>query len=182
MSNNLPGFIIAGLYKSSLVITDDLPKQAISNDTQITNKKKKDNSNQTAPQKKWFFGDNKKNISILVKDNSAVYINDEWLTTLTKLLQACNLTIADVSIINAIQPVSYQKIKEELQPQQILLFDVTANELSLPITFPDYQLQKYDGCIFMSAPSITLSADKTTESIKAEKRKLWEKLKQVFNI
>jgi hypothetical protein len=184
MSTQLPGFIIAGLYKDSLVLAGETieQNQPLTNREQVTNKTPKPDVVQSTPPKKWFLGDNKKNISILVKDPTAVHINDEWLGTLSKLLAACKLNLADVAIVNLKTELSFAQIKEQLDPQYVLLFDVAANEIALPFSIPNYQVQKYGGATFMIAPAITLSADKTTDSIKTEKRNLWEKLKVIFNV
>src|SRR5205814_2345861 len=122
------------------------------------------------------------NVVILLKDNAAVHINDEWLATLSKLLQACNLNLADVAIVNHMkEPKSFAELKETLQPQFLFMFDVTTTDVQLPFTIPHYQGQKYGECIFMTAPLTTLSIENSLQ-IKNEKRKLWEKLKQIFNV
>jgi len=182
MSTQLPGFIIAGLYKDSLVLAEENIEQPLKTTPQFTNKSKTAEASPPLQNKKWFLGDNKKNIAILVKDTNAVYINDEWLGTLSKLLAACNLNLADVAIINLHQGLTFTYMQEQLKPQYILMFEVTTQEIELPFTIPHYQLQKYAGCIFMTAPVITLASVNITESIKAEKKKLWEKLKNIFNI
>lgn len=169
--------VIAGLYKNSLVITEELQQKQ--SPQQFTNKKIKD---ENAIGKKWFLGDNQKNILILLKDASAVHINDEWLATLTKLFTACKLNIGDIAIVNYLHHnKSFAQLKEELQPQFIFMFDVTTNDIQLPFAIPHYQAQQYAGCTFVTAPLITLTSE-NTDAIKAEKRKLWEKMKMIFKI
>jgi hypothetical protein len=52
----------------------------------------------------------------LIKDSSAVHINDEWLTTLSKLLNACKLTLEDVAIVNfAHQSEMFSAVKENVE-------------------------------------------------------------------
>ena len=178
MENQLPDFIIASLYKDSLVIADE--KTAIQNKTQIKNKTANSGTTHTPQNKKWFLGDNKKNIVILVNDNAAVFINEEWLETLTKLLNACKLNVGDVAVINFLQhQITFNDLKQQLQPQYVLMFDVTTKNIELPFTMPHYQLQQHSGCNFITAPAITLSTNNTDETIRNEKKKLWEKLKQL---
>ena len=86
MNIQLPHFVIAGLYKDSLVITGENPVQPVQMELQVNHKTTKPEAEAALPAKKWYLGDNKKNIIILVKDDSAVFINDEWLGTLGKLL------------------------------------------------------------------------------------------------
>jgi hypothetical protein len=184
MSTQLPAFIIAGMYKDSLVLAEEATEQTIPAKKQMQNTNKSPNHDDTQPSqpKKWFLGDNRKNITILLKDPDAVHINDEWLGTLSKLLAACKLNLADVAIVNLKENYPFADIKQQLQPQHVLMFDVSTNNLSLPFSIPNYQVQQYGGCTFMSAPAVTLSADKATEAIKTEKRQLWEKLKGIFNV
>lgn len=181
MNIKLPAVVIAGLYKDSLVLTgEELHKKEQL--PQFTNKSSKDIETHPPLSKKWFLGDNKKNILILLKDASAVHINEEWLTTLTKLLTACKLNIGDIAIVNHSQHgKNFTELKESLQSQVVLMFDVTTSEIQLPFAIPHYQVQKYGGCSFMTAPSITLTTD-NSDATKTEKRKLWEKLKMIFNV
>jgi hypothetical protein len=180
MKIQLPEVVIAGLYKDALVITQTDPEPKASQ--QFTNKKIKQDESPAPPIKKLFLGDNKKNVAILIKDNSAVHINDEWLTTLSKLLSACKLTLEDVAIVNyANQNEIFSSLKETFQPKVALMFDVTTQDIQLPFTIPHYQVQRYADCIFMTAPSSTLSTE-TQEPVRSEKKKLWEKLKLIFNV
>jgi len=98
------------------------------------------------------------------------------------LLAACKLNLSDIAIINVKEGLDFLLIKQQLDPQYVLMFDVTAKDIALPFSIPNYQIQKYGGATFMMVPAITLSANKTTESIKVEKRNLWEKLKIIFNV
>ena len=180
MKIQLPEVVIAGLYKDALVITQTDPEPKASQ--QFTNKKIKPEESAPPPIKKTFFGDNKRNIAILIKDSSAVHINDEWLLTLSKLLSACKLTLEDVAIVNyASQSETFSSLKETLQPKVALMFDVATQDIQLPFTIPHYQVQRHADCIFMTAPANTLSTE-TQEPVRSEKKKLWEKLKLMFNV
>ena len=180
MKVQLPEVVIAGLYKDALVITQTDPEPKASQ--QFTNKKIKQEELPAPPIKKLFFGSNKKNVAILIKDSSAVHINDEWLTTLSKLLNACKLTPEDVAIVNfAHQSEMFSALKETLKPKIALLFDVTTQDVQLPFTIPHYQVQRYADCIFMTAPANTLSVE-IQEPIRSEKKRLWEKLKLIFSV
>ena len=182
MNSTLPGVVIAGLYKDSLVITEEktLPSTAIRQ--QVTNNKEKQEAPPVPTTKKWYQGDNKKNISIIIKDPTAVFINDEWLGTLGKLLAACKLNIDDVAIVNHLNTaMEFSALKEGLQPKYMLMFDMGMQDIKLPFTIPHFQIQQYAATTFITAPAITLS-DATTDAVKTEKRKLWEKLKLIFAV
>lgn len=176
----LPPSVIMSLYKDSLVLIEETATKTNKKQQQVTNKTANAELAALTTAKKWFLGDNKKNIALIVSDAGSVYINDEWLATLTKLLAACKLTLADIAIVNLKQQQNFSIIKDQLQPQYVLLFDVNTSDLELPFSIPHYQLQNYGGCIFMTAPSITLADDKTTPHILKEKRNLWNKLKAIF--
>jgi hypothetical protein len=182
MNIQLPDFVLAGLYKDSIVLTEDKFVQPKKIQGQITNKKIKDDPEEKPFIKNWFLGDNKKNITILLKDTLSVHINEEWLGTLARLLAACKLNIGDTAIVNHLQQTkTFNELKELLQPQFVFMFDVTTQDIQLPFTFPNYQVQNYSNCTFMMAPAVTLTND-NSELIKIEKRKLWEKLKLIFNV
>ena len=167
----LPDFILADLYKENLVILNDvqvLEKQ--------TNEIKKE------PKTKWFLGDNKKNICIVVNDVEAVYLNEDLLNFLTTILGACKLNLGDVAILNYNNNhFQYTFIKEQLSPKYLLLFNVEPNAIQLPFTIPYYQVQKYDKCSILTSPSLQILLG-TNEEAKLQKSKLWLSLKKMFSI
>lgn len=185
MKIQLPTFIIADLYKDSLVITDDSPVKDISIETggKVTDLKEVSvERKQEETAKKFYLGENKKKITILIKDDKNVYLSDENLQLLTGILSACQLNLSDVAIVNYDKNAfAYNELKQELQPKFLLMFDVTPQQIQLPFTMPHYQKQPYDSCTFMSAPSLT-TMQKNTKEAKVEKSKLWVCLKGIFEI
>ncbi len=182
MTTKLPGFVIADLYKNTLVITGDEADLQRKPSVQVTqNQLLPPPETVQAAQKKWFLGDNKKGIVIVLNDTEAVHINDEWLNTLTKLLGGLKVDMGDIAIVNTHNhPITFIEIKEQLQARHVIVFGISMQQLKLPFTIPDYRLQSYAACTIVTAPAITLvAAEKTTESIKAEKRKLWATLQRV---
>jgi len=182
MDIQLPDFVLADLYKNTLVITADATKpgpRPPAQGTQTMPEKKPETV--PAAQKKWYLGDNKRGIVILVNDETAPFINDEWLDTLSKLLGALKITLADTAIVNMHNhPVVFAQLQKELNARHIFLFGVTTEQIQLPFAIPDYQAQSFAGCTILRAPFVTLvSPAKTTDGIKAEKRKLWESLKKI---
>lgn len=164
----LPDLLIAGLYKDVLVET---------NDAMPVEKKM-----ETRTAQKWFLGENKKHVVIAVKDDEAVYLCDEWLQFLSSILIACKLNLGDVAIVNyAKNNFSYAELSEKLTPEFLLMLDVTAKEIQLPFTVPHYQIQKYNQCSFLLAPSLQTMQGNTQEA-KLEKSKLWLSLKKMFGI
>lgn len=126
-----------------------------------------------------FLGNNKKGIVIVVSSNDAIHLADDELNFLLAILSPCKLSMEDVAILNIQKnnQAVYQTIESDLKAKTILLFGVTTDQIQLPIQFPDYQIQKYNSQVYLSAPKLG-----NIEKDKAEKVKLWNCLKQVFSI
>lgn len=176
----LPNFVIADLYKYSLVITINEKNNSISDS--IPTKKSVD-STKDLPTQLNFLGSNNKKITIIVNDNKAVFLRDEWLEFLINILAACKLAIADVAIINIAQQtdINIGSIKKNTDPKFVLLFDMSTTQIGLPLLVPEYQVQNFDNCTYLASASLSkmLGSD---ELIKAEKTKLWNSLKRMFSL
>ena len=184
MKIQLPDFILADLYKNTLVVINELPTEPIKKQaSKGTKKGAAIIANIDEPsQKKWYLGNNLKHVTILVQDENNVYLNDDLLQLLTSILAACKLTLADVAIINnANNAISYQQLKQSLQPTCCFLFNVTTDAIQLSFTIPQYQVQQYDNCTFLLAPDLSLM-NGSTPAARAEKTKLWVCLKKIFNM
>ena len=182
----LPDFLLVDLFKDNLVLYNDA--LATNNNILITELPTTITQNikqpvaTLQPTQKWFLGDNKKQITIIVKDNEAVYLRDEWLNFLSNILGACKLNIGDVAIVNYTNtPVTLLALNEQLKPTYFLLFDIAAQDIQLPFTVPNYQLQKFGNATFLLAPSLAMMQG-NTEEVKLEKSRLWLSLKKMFNI
>ncbi len=129
-----------------------------------------------------FLGKNDKKITILVQSPGTPFLPDNQLTFLTKILEACRMNIGDVAIVNAATaPVNITAIKQQLQPTVLLLFGLEPTSIKLPINFPEFKVQPYDNCSYLSAPPLTLLVQQSEES-KLLKSKLWVCLKNLFNV
>ncbi len=182
MDQRLPDFVLAGLYKSSLVITEDArsPVNTLVKDDTLPVTPPP--SVPAAAPKQWYLGNNGKHIVIIVQDASAVYLNDESLQFLSNILSACKLNLGDVAIVNTHQqPVLFSFLKTQLQPRVLLAFDIHLQQLQLPFTIPHYQVQPYDQCQFLSAPPLQAMLGESKEA-KLEKSKLWLSLKKIFQL
>ncbi|MDZ4071554.1 MAG: hypothetical protein U1C70_07005 [Sediminibacterium sp.] len=168
----LPDFVLPDLYKHHLVIV---------NEPSVYNKVEEKTvvSDTKEPE---FLGNNQKKITILVSDKEAVFVNDQALQFLSAILTACKLNLGDVAIVNlANHPLSYPAIKEWLTPKYMILFDIEASLIRMPFKLPLYQVQLYDQCSLLFAPSFhTMMGD--SREAKLEKSKLWLSLKNMFNL
>jgi hypothetical protein len=157
----LPGFLLKDLYKESLVELNEIQK---------TPKK-------TTDIQANVLGNNQKKVLILVTYPGELVITDIDLTFLLTILHACNLSLNDVSIFNKVaeNDTKYQELIETFKPAVMLLFGVPQSAISLPLHFPDYQVQTFKDTRFLSAPGLSkLQEDKTI------KMKLWAGLKKIF--
>ena len=160
---------IALLFRNSLVeINTDkpvLPKTNFTTDPIATGWK--------------YLGENKKKTLVVVRYQDAVHLPDKQLSFLTKLLTACNLSIADVAILNFQQYKSsdFDRLIDHFKPKVVLLFDISPGEFGMPMIFPQFQVQKYKDAVFVSSPSLEV-----IEPDKALKGNLWVCLKKIFNL
>jgi len=158
---HLPGFLLRDLYKESLVELNQIQQSA--------DKKPelKDNA----------LGNNQKQVLILVNYTDSQVISDPELSFLLTILNACKLTLNDVVIVNFTtqENITYQKLVQEFKPKVVLLFGVKQASISMPVLFPDFQVQSFMDIRFLSSPPLqSLQQDDTI------KRKLWTGLKQLF--
>jgi len=169
MNEQLPGFVLAELYSKSLVCIDEEAKPV---KTAAEIKKPKN----------IYLGNYEKKVIVLVHDAENIYLTDENLQFLSGMLNACKLNLAHIALINFYNnPLKFSELKKELKPKYLLLFGISALQIELPFTMPDYQVQQYDACKIVIAPSLpglnTSSAYAVTE-----KKKLWKSLQKMFNL
>lgn len=123
-----------------------------------------------------YLGENKKNILILTSYNDTVFLPDQQLSFLTTILNACKINLGDVAILNIANTETDHKIlKNQIKPQKALLFDVEPAKIQLPVSFPQFQVQLFDGCQYLVSPSL-----EKLEDDKLLKTKLWSSLQRLF--
>jgi len=204
---NLPGFVIADLYRNSLIEPDGpLPQQetvpiaiGIKPETpspQVGRAEEERPSpvmepviepvaepkpvKREEPVAYKILGNNKQQVSIVVNCPNDVFVPEGDLQFLTKMLSACKLNMADVAIVNhATAAVTIDKLKVQLQPKFLLLFGVEPSEIQLPISFPAFKEQAYAGTTYLFTPALS-QVNQETEDAKVIKRKLWDCLKKMF--
>lgn len=129
-----------------------------------------------------YLGNNRRRVTVVVGAPGSAFLPDDQLAFVTKLLEACRLTLADVAIVNhGAVPVTIAAIRQQLHPVTLLLFGVDPAEIHLPIQFPAFRPQAYDNCTYLAAPSLAeLLPD--TDAGKLLKSKLWVCLKTIFDV
>src|SRR5580692_550208 len=136
----LPGWLVANLYKNTLIGSE--PVSAAQHPAQLF-------------QPLRYLGNNAKHIVLLVKAENAVFLPDNQLGFIIKMLGACKMNLADVGILNlAFREVQIELIKEQLQPDILILFGLEPAGIGLSFNLPFFQIQTHDSCRYLCAPSI----------------------------
>ena len=126
-----------------------------------------------------YFGKNNKHIALLIDNASLPYLPDNELTFLTNILSACKLSLADVAILN-IHSIPLNRMEESLHTIEsniVILFGMDPLAIDLPINFPQFQIQRFNGKTYLFSPTL-----QELEADKALKLKLWNCLKTLFGI
>lgn len=164
----LPSVSIAGLYSKSLI---EKQGEKIAKNTPDENNVDVGYS---------FLGPNTARVCLLVNLPGDRIVPEKQLTFLTRLLGACKLSMEDVVVLNYyLQPIGVKKLKQQLNPDRIILFGLSPSEIELPVNFPMFMPQTYDATTYLYAPSLT-QLNQENEEGKLLKSKLWVCLRQVF--
>jgi hypothetical protein len=126
-----------------------------------------------------YLGKNAKHIALLINNPSQPYLTDNELNFLTNILSACRLSLADVAIVN-IHSIPQNKIEDSLQTLEtkiVILFGMDPLSIDLPINFPQFQLQGFNGKTYLFSSTL-----QELEADKALKLKMWNCLKTLFGI
>lgn len=129
-----------------------------------------------------FLGKNLKNILIVVNKETSIYLPDDELSLLTKMLSACNLTLADVAIVNvAGSSVSVEQLEVECKPGRMLLLASTFPADFSNLANTEYLIQQHKGYSYFFGPDLKDMLGETA-SARSIKTKLWGALKQMFGL
>ena len=125
-----------------------------------------------------YLGNNKKNIAVIVRHQSATFLPDDELSFLVNILSACKLSLADIAILNSSR-IQAEELKEMTlgETKTVLLFGIDPLSIGLPINFPQFQLQQFNKRMYLYSPTLS-ELDKD----KGLKMKLWSSLKVLFGV
>ena len=188
---DLPDYVLATLYNNCLVeepqVSASAPGKTViteANQTQLKTAEvvaqQTGTTDATSPAPYKFLGKNSKRISIIAGYEADPYMPEEHLEFLTKILSACKLNLGDVAILNYhAAGIEMDKLGSELKPLQVLLFGVDPISIGLPLSFPMFKLQMFNGTNFLLIPPI-VELNQDTDAAKTQKKQLWECLKKLF--
>ena len=202
MSNEktiLPNSVLVSLYKDTLVLPELAKKKPefIPNplDAQIktlvaqattVDQIEANNDNNHIPindsRQIKYLGEHLKQVTIIVKDELAVYLNENDLTLLSSILSACKLTLADIALINvAQQKLSLHEILNVLPSKLVMIFDVSSTTLKIKLPTTLYKSIQLGDTYLLFSNSLSLMQG-GDQSAKLEKGKLWAILKSLFQL
>jgi hypothetical protein len=128
-----------------------------------------------------YLGRNQRKFTVLVHYPNELYLPDDSLQFLGSVLKACQLTIADVAIVNlARTPVTMAEIRQQLSPAIIIAFGGKA----LAEGFPAGTLLasgNAGGLRFMQGPELEVLSQ-PGDAAKPLKKLLWESLKHMLEM
>ncbi|MBU7577304.1 MAG: hypothetical protein KAF40_04515 [Flavihumibacter sp.] len=176
---------VADLYPESLVLTTDIASTKGRAEDLPVIEEKSGGWEKTPIQPEvsiQFLGKNNRNLAILVFYPDTVHIAEASLEFLSSVLKACQLTLADVAIVNmARQNPGFEQLLKELAPRQMLCFGLPHPVVGLPAGLPVLTPQPILDLKLMIAPSLE-ELNQQTEAVKPLKRMLWEGLKTMLGI
>ncbi len=119
-----------------------------------------------------------KRILILVAENSFPFISDTDLEFLGKVLLPCGLAMSDVALVNVEKQADPAgQVIPHFLPEKVILFGVGQDKLGLPLQFPHFQVQPFNGCTYLAAPALSALQNDATA-----KKDLWMGLKKLFSL
>jgi len=190
----LPNALLVSLYKDTLVVPEMAKKQAEIIAPQIIHPidqaqtsplpdpiiKEISATSQLGPIK--YLGEHLKQVTVIVKDELAVYLNENDLNLLSSILGACKLTLADIALINvAQQKLSLHEILDTLPSKLVIIFDVSGAALKIKLPTTLYKSIQLGDTYLLFSNSLSLMQG-SDQSAKLEKSKLWTILKQLFQL
>ncbi|MEP6583113.1 MAG: hypothetical protein ABJA90_02550 [Ginsengibacter sp.] len=126
-----------------------------------------------------FLGGNGKNIAFILSDPHHKFLNDNELKFLSGLISACDITMADIAIVNFAhyKDLDYKNVISALASKKILCFGVLATDLNLPFAIPDFQVQLFNEVQYIFCPNF----EHLQKNI-SSKKQLWASLQKIFKI
>ncbi|WP_212006653.1 hypothetical protein [Chitinophaga sp. HK235] len=125
-----------------------------------------------------YLGENQKNIALFIQNENEAYLNDELFNLLTNILNACKLSMQDVSLINTSHypQLGFADWQSAVKIEKAIVFGTASGPLGLADA-PLYQIVTVNSTTLLLSDELQLiGADKIL------KAKLWAGLKQLLGI
>ncbi|HZW66783.1 MAG TPA: hypothetical protein VFF23_13905 [Hanamia sp.] len=142
----------------------------------IKNSEKKTDSNTEPDFSISSLGQNQSHILFIVNNADYKFLSDDEMEVLGKLLTACNLSMADIALVNYhFNKQNYQEFNRQFIPKKVLIFGIKPTELELPFDIPHFQVQPFQTQLYLTAPDFETFLKNTDL-----KRQLWASLQKLF--
>jgi hypothetical protein len=170
----LPSAVLSSLYPDCLV---RLQEKVPADHPQTLKTKTVETNPASPPASIGMMGENRKGIIIAVDYPDAATIRENELAFLLNILNACRLGLRDVLIVNlhGVPMTDRQQIHRKYPAEILIMFGLTPADLSLPVRFPEYQRQSFDGVQYLAAHPL-----ERLEQDPQGKKQLWACLKALF--
>lgn len=176
MDKQISNTVLPYLYKHHLFVI----KEGVENDID-EGKQNMDNNLEVSSSLQWL-GKNLRQITIVIRDEENKFLKEDDLRFLLNILNACHLTVDDIAIVNiAHTPTTLEALSNTLHTKVCLFFGVNPQVLKVGVPCKLYQPSQADNCMLLVAHFLNKLNGNTPEQ-KTEKAKLWNALKQLFNI
>jgi hypothetical protein len=180
--------LLAALYPESLVREKTTPAELRAKRPAKQGPEKKPSSKAAeksagqAPEDYRFLGENLRKICFVVSCPETVFLPDDQLEFLTRMLSACHCSMADISVLNAARiPVDINKLIQQLQPKILFLCGISPEFLNLSEPPGLFSISDFQGISTLLIPSLNEINQKTSEGT-ALKKELWSGLKKLFGL
>jgi hypothetical protein len=127
-----------------------------------------------------WLGSFGKRVLVVVKDPTALHINEADFDLLGKIMGSVKLSMADVAVVNAAtHKLEYYALNEKLPASVAFYFGIQPVEIGAPIKCPQFQVQPWNNTTFVYAPPLG-ELNGATPQATALKKELWTALKKIF--
>ena len=166
--------LVGILYPESLIVCDDEDMK------ERTHKKARpaQSVNEPIP----FLGKNAKSICFLVSYPGDLFMPDEALRFLERILAACKCSLDDIALINTHQvPVDLEALRKQFNPRILFLWGDQPVISGLEVELKDLTVSIW-GNISILPVTLVEQMNKDNEEGRELKRNLWVVLKTLFNL
>ncbi|WP_416441486.1 hypothetical protein [Phnomibacter sp. MR] len=126
------------------------------------------------------LGNFKQQILLVLHEPEAVHCKDADLEFLQKVIASVKLSMDHIAILNTHgKQVAYPELKAQLPAKVALYFGVEPVSIGVPMRIPYFQVQPWDDCRFLYAPSLAEINGNSPAQVELKKQ-LWMALKKIF--
>ncbi len=156
---SLDPFLLAQLYKAPVIPSEKTGSPATGSSVK-------------------FLGNNSRHITLLINNKEQTWLPEELFSLLTRILQACGLSMDDVALVNVafLSKNDLPDILEPLRPEKLILFGSSLVEWT-DEPLEKNKIGKLKGCPCLFSDSLQELHDNAQA-----KKVFWKTLQQFFEL